>query len=337
MLKIVKESEFLRNVLTLLTGSFFAQLIPFLVLPILQKYIYTPADFGMFAVFISFFELFSVIACLKLELGIVLQKTIRKAINLAYSALQVSWVIAGISFVIVLLFKKQIAIQFGVLNLENYLFLTPIYVFLVGYNDVLSYWFNRQKAFKTIAFTKGVQTSSAETVKVTTGFLKFDFFGLLLGRIFGLFSVSLFLTTRFFKKDLKTLRLIRSSERKGSITQNKDFILFTTPSVLLGSLVNLVYIQLFLHYFGQEIVGQIGVSMTYLFAGFGMISLSFSQVFYSKLAETKGRENILKMYIRFARNLALLACFPVVFIYFLPVKFVVYVLGESWRDRKSVV
>ena len=332
MLTKLKESEFTRNVLTLLTGSFFAQLIPFLVLPLLQKYFYSPADFGMFAVFISFFELFSVIACLKLELGIVLQKSVRKAINLAYSALQVSWVIAMITLLVVLFFKKQIALRLGVSELENYLFLIPFYVLFAGYNDVLTFWFNRKKAFKTLAFTKTIQSVSAETVKIGTGFLKFDFFGLLLGRVLGLFSVSIYLTRRFIKKDRKALRLIRKKEQKESILKNKDFILYTTPSVVLGSLINVVYIHLFLHYFGQEIVGQIGISMTYLFAGYGVISISFSQVFYSKLLETTGRKNILNMYLRFARNLALLACGPVFILYLLPVKYVVYFLGESWSE-----
>ena len=331
-MKILKESEFTRNVMTLLTGSFFAQLIPFLVLPILQRYFYSPADFGMFAVFISFFELFSVIACLKLELGIVLQNTVRKAINLAYSALQISWVIAAVSFVVVFLFKQQIAYRFGVQGLENYLFLVPIYVLIAGYNDVLTYWFNRKKAFKTLAVIKTVQSSTAETVKLSTGLLKFDFFGLIIGRVFGLFSVSIYLTSRFLKQDRKALRLIRNSERKKSILQNKNFIYFTTPSVLLGSFINVMYLQLFLHYFGKDIVGQIGVSMTYLFAGFGIVSISFSQVFYAKLAETNGRENLLRMYLHFTRNLAILACIPVAFLYLLPVKFVVYFLGDSWSD-----
>ncbi len=63
-----------------------------------------------------------------------------------------------------------------------------------------------------------------------------------------------------------------------------------------------------------------------------MISLSFLQVFYSKLAETKGCEKLLKMYLRFARNLTLIACLPVLFVYFLPIQFVTYILGESWSE-----
>lgn len=332
MIYKLKESEFTRNVFTLFTGSFFAQLIPFLVLPVLQKFYYSPADFGILAVFVSICELFSGIACLKLEFGIVLQRSVRKAINLAFTALQISWVTATLSLGVVFLFKEQIAYRADAVQLENYLFLVPFYVLFVGFNDVLTYWFNRKKAFKTLAFSKTAQAVSAESTKLIGGVFKVDFFGLLVGRVFGLFAVSIYLAKHFWKKDRKALRLIRASERKVSIQKNKDYIFFTTPSVLLGSLINLVYIQLFLYYFGKDIVGQIGVSMTYLSAGFGVISVSFSQVFYSKLAETAGRENLLKMYVRFARNLAFLACIPILGLYLLPVKLVVYFLGENWSE-----
>ena len=108
MIKI-KESEFFRNVLILFSGSFLSQVIPFIVLPFLQKYFYSPADFGLLAVFVSFCELFSQIATLKLEFGIVIQHRIRAAINIAYGAFRVSVGMAILSLLVVLVFKSQIA------------------------------------------------------------------------------------------------------------------------------------------------------------------------------------------------------------------------------------
>jgi len=112
MLKTFKESEFSRNVLILFTGSALSQAIPFIVLPILQKYFFGPSDFGILAVFISFCELFATIACLKLEYGIVLQKRMKDAINLAYGAVRISFGIVLVGLLTVFLFKKSIAAHF---------------------------------------------------------------------------------------------------------------------------------------------------------------------------------------------------------------------------------
>ena len=47
-----KENAFSRNVVTLMTGSSVAQAIPIAISPILTR-IYSPQDFGLFAVFIA--------------------------------------------------------------------------------------------------------------------------------------------------------------------------------------------------------------------------------------------------------------------------------------------
>lgn len=336
MLEGFKKSEFSRNVLTLFTGSALSQAIPFIALPFLQKYFFTPADFGILAIFISFCELFTNISCLKLEYGIVLQKRLKDSINLAFGAIRISWIISFISFILVLIFKKDIAIHFNEPNIENYLFLLPIYILFVGFNDVLSYWFNRKKGFKNISNSKVIQTSSAESIKFSSGLLNFNFSGLLIGRVMGIGLSSLFLLFKFLKEDKSGLKLISRKHSNKTVKKNKKYVLFTTPSVFIGSLINATYLNLFLYYFGKETVGMIGVSMTYLAAGLGVISVSFSQVFYSKVAETKTKNELLKMYKRFAKNLSLVALLPILFVYLIPTNWVVYLLGDTWSELMGI-
>lgn len=332
MLAKIKGSEFSRNVLILFTGSAISQVIPFIALPILQKYFFTPSDFGILAVFISFCELFSNIACLKLEYGIVIQKSLKDAINLAYGALRISWVMALIGIIIVVLFKSVIAAHFDEPRIENYLFLLPLYILFVGFNDLLSYWFNKKKEFSVLSSSKVIQTTSAEASKLISGLLNMNFLGLLLGRIIGFGVSSVYFLIRFLRSDKKALRLLSKKHSNEMVRKNKHFILFTTPSVFTGSLINALYLNLFLHYFGKQTVGMIGVSMTYLAAGLGVISVSFSQVFYSKIAETRNKTEMLGMYKRFAKNLFLISLVPLLFVYLIPTSFVVYFLGEKWSE-----
>jgi O-antigen/teichoic acid export membrane protein len=336
MLGKIKSSEFSRNVLILFTGSALSQVIPFLALPILQKYFFSPSDFGILAVFISFCELFSNIACLKLEYGIVLQKRLKDAINLAFAAIRISWLIAFIGIVVVFLFKDRIADHFDEPRIENYLFLLPLYIVFVGFNDLLSYWFNKRKDFTILSSSKIIQTFSAESAKLVSGLLKFNFLGLLLGRIIGFGISSFYFLFSFLKHDRKALRLLNTKHSNGMIRKNKQFILYTTPSVFTGSLINALYLNLFLHYFGKETVGMIGVSMTYLAAGLGVISVSFSQVFYSKIAETHTKTEMLEMYLRFSKNLFFISLVPLAMVYLIPTSWIVYFLGEKWSELMAI-
>jgi len=67
----IKKSDFAKNVLVLFSGTFISQIIPFLILPVLQKYYYSPSDFGVLVVFISFSELFANISSLGFPQGII--------------------------------------------------------------------------------------------------------------------------------------------------------------------------------------------------------------------------------------------------------------------------
>jgi len=53
--KLKLKSEFAKNVLTLMTGTTIAQAIPIAISPILTR-IYTPEDFGVFALNILFIK-----------------------------------------------------------------------------------------------------------------------------------------------------------------------------------------------------------------------------------------------------------------------------------------
>jgi O-antigen/teichoic acid export membrane protein len=332
----LKQSPFAQNVFILLTGSVISQILPFLMLPVLQKYFYKPADFGILAVFISMCEVFSGIACLKMEFAVVVQRTIRNAINMVFAAVKICGAMTLLSLIIVLLFKKELSVYYHEPRLENYLFLLPLYVFLVGINDSLSYWFNRKKKFRIISSSKVVQTSFAETVKLGLGYVGSGYVGLLLGRLLGFLFSAIYLVNRFLKADSRALKLIDNKTSNSLVKANKQYIFFTTPSVFVNSLINLVYLNLFISYFGKDVAGLLGVSMTYLSAGFGVISLSFSQVFFSRVSEIEDSHQLLGVYKRFAKQLTLMAIIPVVTMYLIPTKLVVYLLGNEWNQLMVV-
>jgi len=77
---IIPKEEFSKNVLTLITGTAIAQVIPIAISPILTR-IYTPEEFGIYAIFVSIILIFSVISNGRYELAVVLPEKDEDAIN----------------------------------------------------------------------------------------------------------------------------------------------------------------------------------------------------------------------------------------------------------------
>jgi hypothetical protein len=70
---IFYKGEFNRHVLTLVTGTGLAQIIPLAITPILAR-IYSPEQFGVFALFIAVASSLSVVATGRYELAIMLPR-----------------------------------------------------------------------------------------------------------------------------------------------------------------------------------------------------------------------------------------------------------------------
>ena len=75
------ENSFIKNVVTLVAGTSIAQLIPILISPILTR-IYSPEDFGLYAILIAISSICAIGSCLRYESAIVQEKDSNNAIVL---------------------------------------------------------------------------------------------------------------------------------------------------------------------------------------------------------------------------------------------------------------
>lgn len=112
MFKGVFKSDFARQVTVLFAGSAFAQILPFLLLPILQRYFYTPEDFGVLSLYIVLADLIGKVGMFKLELGLVMHRKMKDASNLLFGALRLSIIVFIICFILMLVGKQWLASLF---------------------------------------------------------------------------------------------------------------------------------------------------------------------------------------------------------------------------------
>ena len=167
-----------------MTGTTIAQAIPIAISPILTR-IYTPEDFGIFALYISFSSIFSIIATGRYELAIMLPKKDSDAINIVVISFFMSFIISFIAFLLIVFFNQPIASFLGNKEISSWLYLIPVSVLLTGMYQSFNYWNNRHKRYKQLAFSKVVQSGTSATSNLGMGFNDFGSSGLIFSFVFG--------------------------------------------------------------------------------------------------------------------------------------------------------
>ena len=119
--KLKPKSEFSRNVLTLMTGTTIAQAIPIAISPILTR-IYTPEDFGVFALYMAIASIIAVIATGRYEMAIMLPKEEEDVKSIVKLILILLSIVTFITFLIVSFFNQAIVSLFENQEISNWLY-----------------------------------------------------------------------------------------------------------------------------------------------------------------------------------------------------------------------
>jgi len=317
--------------MTLLSASVLAQAIPFLLLPILQKWFFTPSDFGVLAIYTSVSLLLASVASLKYELAIVNEKEDSDAQYLLWGSTIIAFVFASFMAIIIYFFENSITNYFNAKELGGYVMLIPLTIIFVSVGEILSFWNNRKKKFKTIAGAKISKSISAESSKLIFGNISLTN-GLIFGRIIGEFFSLLYFVIHFVKHDLTIFIKFDLQKVKSVLSKNYRFPVFSMPSVFVGNFINVVFIALVSRYFGTDSTGIIGVSVVYVAVAFGIMSQAFSQVFFKEIYQHKSRGELRSFYLKNAAILLTISLLIITIVQLMPANAIVYLLGAQWVE-----
>ena len=147
--KLKPKSEFGKNVLTLMTGITIAQAIPIAISPILTR-IYTPEDFGVFALFVAISSIIGSVACGRYELAIMLPKKDENAINIFALGFIITCVACLILLILAITLNDFLVNLLGNKEIGFWLYFIPISVFFMGLFNLLNYFNNRKKNYQDL-------------------------------------------------------------------------------------------------------------------------------------------------------------------------------------------
>ncbi len=323
------KSEFTRNVLTLMTGTTIAQAIPIAISPILTR-IYTPEDFGIFALYMSIASILSLIATGRYELAIMLPTKDKDAVNIVALSLLISFFVSFIALLIVSVFNTQITSLLGNSDISSWLYFIPLTVLLTGIYQSFNYWSNRKKEYKRLATSKVIQSTTTATSNLSMGFAGLGSSGLVLAMVLGQGVVASFLAQRVYNKDKSIIKDINKIKILIMLKRYKKLPIVNLPNALIDGIRLSSISILIAKNFTTASLGQFSLAWKIVQTPTALIGGSLSQVFFQKIATAKKADLyfIVKKFL-FKSTLISLPIF--LFIYIFAEDIFAIVFGQEWR------
>jgi O-antigen/teichoic acid export membrane protein len=281
--RLKPKSEFSKNVLTLMTGTTIAQAIPIAISPILTR-IYTPEDFGVFALFIAIVAILGSIANGRYELAIMLPKKDEDAINIFALGFIINVVLSIFLLLIVILFHSYIINLLNNKEISPWLYFIPFSIFLMGCFNLLNYYNNRLKNYKDLSKTNVYKSIAMAITQLSIGFVKQGAMGLISGQIIS----QLVSNTKLLKNIVKDKILLSKITKVQMIElakRYKDFPKYSVVSTLFNSGSNIGMPVIINIFFSTSVVGFYFFANRIVRLPLGLVFSSFSQVFYQKAAQ----------------------------------------------------
>ena len=193
----------------MVTGTTIAQAIPVAVSPILTR-LYSPEDFGIYAIYFSTLMIASVVATGKYEMAIVLPEKDEDAEDILVLSIVIALVVGVVMLAAILAFSVIFDSIFG-MDLSVAVFV-PLGVFLIGLSQSFHYYFNRKGQYRTLVKGRIFRSVSYSAVSLAIGAVRPAGIGIVIADSLGYVASNAFMWrkkgTRFKHVDWQSLKRV---------------------------------------------------------------------------------------------------------------------------------
>jgi O-antigen/teichoic acid export membrane protein len=309
-----------RSTLTLLAGGVLAQALPLLLGPLLTR-LYTPEDWGRFALFASVAGSLVVVACARYEYALPMATDEGEARDLMALCLVLLLCVTLLSVGVAIALSR-----WWRLPLAHWL---PVAA--GGAVQWLTLWATRAQRFRSLAAGRATQFGGAALVQAASGVAQSGAAGLISGPMVASVAALAWLRHPAPAGGWAGLWRVPRARIIQVAHKHRSFPLFNTPHTFVNALSDTLAIGLLVTATGEVSAGFWGLCMRYLKAPATLVGSALSQALYPKLVGTPPGEA--RATVRRAMAaLALIALPLVLLLLFAGPALFAFAFGERWRD-----
>ncbi|MBO6719052.1 MAG: oligosaccharide flippase family protein [Rhizobiaceae bacterium] len=336
MKSLLKQVErigpFVRNVATLAGGTAVAQLVGLAATPVLSR-LYTPAEFGILAAFLSIAGVIVAISSLVYEFAIPLPYRNDDARKLLATTLAMNAATALLCACLAFSpLGPYLASQAGMEALLPYLWLLPLTVLFAGTYKISGFWAVRHKHFMRIATTKVVQILSMIAIQLAGGWIMGTALWLIVGYIANqsMGSLSLLGGRAGLKSILNTR--IWTGRTRALLRKHSWFPKYDGPATLIDVFSATLPALLFLPLFGPAVAGSYFLAERVVATPLAYLSLSIGQVLYGDVRQLSTEGRLVPTLRKITMIQAAITALPALVVVVAGSSLFTFVFGENWRE-----
>lgn len=311
----------------LLRGELVGQLLPILTYPLLAR-IYSPGDFGAFALFSSVCSLIAIAVTGRYELAILLPKSDRNSFQLLRLTLLLASIGGFLVFGIIQLLKIAQIVSYSFGEMAP---LVSIFVIVLGWYQGITYWAMRCNKYAGIAAARIIQAVTTAGFSIMLGGQGFR--GLVYGLVLG-YGVSLiFLGIKILHKSPPLFWPLNIKRKVALAAKYISFPQVNLPQTFLENLQGSGVFFLVGMFFGTNTLGFYSLATRAIQAPLGPLRVAFEQFYYRRFAELSHERKSLGGTIdaMIIRLLVIASPFVLGILFFAPHLFSFF-LGPTWIE-----
>ena len=327
------KSRFAIDVLKLVSGATFAQVITVLASPILTR-LYPVEAFGVTALFSSITGILGVVVCLRYELSIMLPETDDEAANLLAVSLAAVVLVSLLTIPIVWFGGGPLLGLLKAPELSPYLWLVPPTVFVAGIFLALNYWNSRTKRFGRLSIARVSSSSIATATQLGAGFGGLASAGSLIGAsLVGSTVATLVLGGQIWRDDRSIFkRNINWAGMLQGLKRHRKFPLFSTWTALINNTSWQLPSFLLAAFFSSTVVGYYALGTRVLRLPMSLIGSALGQVFFQRASVAKIEGDLDTLVEKTFRWLVQIGLFPMLLLTIIGKDLFVFVFGDPWAE-----
>ena len=326
------QSEFFKNIATLISGTTFAQAFSIVIYLVLSR-IYTEEDFGVFGLYMNILNITIIFSTAKYELAILLPKSERESVNLLGLSGLISVGVSLVLFLVVVLFNGLIGQWLGSEEISRWLYLVPFSTLMVGLFQSFRNYSNREKRYKLIAGANIAQSLGNSMLKLGLGLALVGAAGLIFGVVFGQLVGFLVFFAVHVRTNRQKVGWLKLSEMK---RMGKKYNLFPKYNMWQGLINNFsgaLPVFIFSSFFSTAIAGLYTFGYMVLYRPVNLVANAFYQVMFQRFVEKQHSDSpILPEILIFIKRTIQVLIIPFVVTGIFAPEIFQFLFGEKWIE-----
>ncbi|MCW5941732.1 MAG: oligosaccharide flippase family protein [Fimbriimonadaceae bacterium] len=331
MRRFLPKSQFARHVLTLVTGTGVAQLLPILASPILSRQ-YSREDFNVLGLFMAISMVLSPLATGKYELAILLPEDDADGASLVGVVLAITLTVCVLAFAVLVPLAGPISRMLGNPRLAHVLWLVPFSLFGLGTFQAFNYWFNRSKKYGRLARARMSRSGVSVAGMLGFGAAKVDT-GLALGTAVGNIAAGCVMAWQAAAEDGGMRKYVTVARLKALAKRYARFPAFSVPADTVNNLSSQMPVFLLTAFFGPAIAGSYSFTQRILASPSSIVSQAFSDVYKQRASEEiRAHGHCRTAFKSTFRRLTLISLTPFLIVGLFGAPLFAFVFGSTWRE-----